>query len=106
MSIELWIVNDCDIYCEWGLIEHTEPRPELNQVGHLMLTGRDYVANLIESGPKPAPRGNGIHSATTDGNRIFAHIDWLGGKRWTWELFETHWWDGGGPDMYIGRWPD
>lgn len=108
-SIELRI-NDTGAVCDWGTIEHPEPRPDLAEVGHLMVTTGDYVDKLLRQpgALKVPPRGPhiGFHSATTRGGRTFVHHDY-NGQRWTWELFPAHWWDGlKVSDLYVGRWPD
>lgn len=106
MSIELRIRDD-HIECDWGVIEHTDPRPAEGKVGHLMLAPGWMIGGLLNAGqPVPDPR-YGMISATASGRRLFAHIDDHAGKHWTWELFAADWEDGEGPDgMLIGRWPD
>jgi hypothetical protein len=91
------------VECDWGVIEHGQPRPDRNQVGHLMLATPDYVQSLLSSGPKL--HHGAIHEASIVNGRTFAHIGY-GDKRWTWELFEAHFDDGKGPDILLGRWPD
>jgi hypothetical protein len=93
-----------NLVCEWGVIEHSAPRPDRNQVGHLMLITPDYVGQLLSS-PQAHPPG-ALSSATIDGERLFVHMDYQGHK-WTWELFEAHWGDGKNrPEVFVGRWPD
>jgi hypothetical protein len=90
--------------CDWGRIDNSEADPKLG-LRHLMLVTGDYVQQLLNEGPREHPRG-GIHSATVDGERIFAHLDY-DGQRTTWELFEAHFEGGKGPaDLMLGRWPD
>jgi hypothetical protein len=89
---------------DWGEIQNAEADP-LCGPRHLMLTTSDYIAQLLDEGPRPSARG-GVSSATIDGDRLFAHLDFEG-KRWTWELFEAHFADREGPaNLLIGRWPD
>jgi len=105
MSIELRI-GHClhDVECNWGVINNGEADPR-RELEHLMLVTGDYIRELLQSGPIPGPHG-GVHSATTQGSRIFAHLDY-NGRRTTWELFDAHFDDGQGPDdILIGRWPD
>lgn len=71
------------VWCRWGVIEHSCPRPDRGQVGPLMIVTADYLRELIDNGPREWPRGT--HSVTTDGRRVFAHHDYRG-QRWTWEL--------------------
>lgn len=105
MSVELRIRNN-NVECDYGMIEHGSPRPEHGQIGHLMLATHDYVAQLAQDGPSPDPYGAGaLHSVTTDGERIFAHINYHG-QHWTWELLDAHWEDGQGPPILVGKWPD
>src|SRR5690349_14569819 len=97
------------VECDWGRIDYPEPRPDRNEVGHLMLTSAEYVAELIAYGPQMRRSGR-IHSATRDhdGQRAFARSEDAQGRSWTWELFDAHWWDGkdNGVRWLIGRWPD
>ena len=51
-SIELRIHDNGTIECNWGTIAHGDPRPDLNQVGHLMLATATYVQELIDGGPQ------------------------------------------------------
>lgn len=118
MSVELRIVDE-GVVCDWGLIEHSDPRPERGEVGPLMLTTMGYFKDLIEKGPL-LRSGGALHSAdihqADDGEldentpvRMFAHIDY-NGQHWAWELFLAHWWDGAGrvttDRILVGRWPD
>lgn len=98
---------ECEYECEFGIIEYADPRPDLSQVGPLMVTVRWYIGQLRGWGPILWPyKGNRIDSASVDGSRIFIHIK-HGGKNWTWEIFDAHMADGFGPDdLVIGRWPD
>ncbi|QDF19749.1 hypothetical protein QEH38_gp17 [Mycobacterium phage LilSpotty] len=107
MSVEIRLNEEsCEFECDWGVIEYGDPRPDLDQVGHLMLVTPDYVEQLLESGPRLAPNSSrAMHSVTVDSGRTFAHVDYFG-KRWTWELFEAVMSDGQGPDILVGRWPD
>jgi hypothetical protein len=112
VSIELRITTDGrNLECDWGVIEHGNPKPCLGKVGHLMLITPDYAKRLVEKGPHE-PHCCGVNSVTTDGGRTFVHLDDYRGQRWTWELFEAHWWDdnwfghNGGPPILVGRWPD
>lgn len=92
------------VWCRWGVIEHSCPRPDRGQVGPLMIVTPDYLRELIDNGPREWPHG-GTHSVTTDGRRVFAHHDYHG-QRWTWELFPAYFTDNLGPPICIGRWPD
>jgi hypothetical protein len=103
MSVEIRLNEQDDLECVWGMFDNGEADPN-RDLKHLMLVTGDYIKDLLENGPQPGPRG-GYHSASTDGDRLFAHLDYDG--RTTWELFKAHWWDGGEPnDVMIGRWPD
>lgn len=124
MSIELRIVcdrpNDCTmgvskpigftdhchhhIECDWGAIRNSEADPRRG-IEHLMLIGADYVQQLLTEGPCSLSRVAGVGSASADGERLFFHLEHEG-QRWTWELFDAHWWDHKGSQIYIGRWPD
>jgi hypothetical protein len=110
MSVELRITADGrNLECDWGVIEHGNPKPCHGEVGHLMLITPDYVKQLLTR-PKWTCLCS-FKTATTDGDRIFAHLD-CEGQRWTWELFQAHWFDdnwfgnNGGPPILVGRWPD
>lgn len=91
--------------CDWGDIEHPDPRPARGDVGPLMLIGREYLEALVTAGPRRRSDG-GLDSVTVDrdNHRLFVHLDYE--RRWTWELFDAHWWDGVDPTVYLGRWPD
>lgn len=103
MSVKLRIRGD-NFECDWGELNNTEADPKRG-LQPLMLVIGGYLQKLIAEGPQPGPRG-GYHSVTTDGDRIFAHLDYSG-ERTTWELFPAHFEDGKGPDdLFIGRWPD
>lgn len=105
MTVEIWFSDESkEFECRWGTFENSECDPK-RPLRHLMLTTAGYVRELLDTGPKRGPRG-GTHSASIDGERIFAHLDYAG-SRTIWELFEAHFWDNGGPDdVLIGRWPD
>lgn len=103
MSIELRRNSRNELECGWGTFENGEADPKRG-LRHLVLITTEWVKQLLTDGPAPNPRG-GITSATSDGERIFAHLDY-DGDRWTWELFDAHWWDNGSPDIMVGRWPD
>ena len=103
MSIELRREQN-RLVCDWGSFDNGEADPK-HGLRHLLLTTEDYVTKLLDEGQCPGPRG-GIHSASRVGDRLFAHVD-HDGKRWTWELFDAHWWDHGEPsNVLVGRWPD
>lgn len=102
MSIELRI-RGSNIECDWGELNNTEANPHRG-LQPLMIVVGDYVQKLIDEGPQFGPYG-GYHSVTTDGQRLFAHLDYSG-QRTTWELFEAHLEDEQGPPIFIGRWPD
>lgn len=104
--------HDHHVECCWGRIDYPDPRPDLDQVGHLMLTSAGYISELRYSGPRTHPLRDGrIDSVTVDQttnpHRLFVHSEHKG-RRWTWELFDAHWNDGNhnGHRWLIGRWPD
>ena len=126
--------HDHHVECDWGRIEHTDPRPDRGEVGHLLLAMGWSVGATLNGGP--AYRGRDIdpdgrvrwqeYSATTQDGRLFIHTAYpiyshgdgmpsedggelppTGFRRWTWELFPAHFADGKGPEgIYVGRWPD
>lgn len=103
VSIEITFL---DISCKWGSIDRSDPRPECGDVRELMITTREYFDQILALGPTTAPNGSGaIHSGAVIDGRRFAYIDY-DGRRWTWELFDAHFTDGQGPEIYIGKWPD
>lgn len=94
-----------DVVCEFGTIEHTCPRPELGEVGSLIIAGPVWVDELLR---RPAERDQrGYYARRVDG-RLFLTLDVteFGFGCWTWELFEAHF--QGDPDVpwFVGRWPD
>jgi len=120
------------IECNWGRIDYADPRPDRNEVGHLILitpemVEKDLIAPQYQS-RSIDPDGRVCwqeYSATQNGDRLFvrtaypiySHGEGIrtedGGevaptpaRSWTWELFEAHWEDGSGPEIYVGRWPD
>jgi hypothetical protein len=103
MSVGLHI-RDGFIESDWGVLTNTDANPRCGLQPLMLVTGR-HVGKLLTEGPHPGHNG-GYHSVTTDGDRLFAHLDYAG-QRTTWELFPAHFADGKGPDdMFIGRWPD
>lgn len=105
-SCAIWVNQDRNWECDWGVIEHGEPRPHLGLVGELMSSSVEYIEQLLQHPGRPceAARGPefGMHSATEDSTgRRFAHHDW-DGRRWTWELHKAHFVDDG-EVVYIGR---
>lgn len=93
-----------DMMCEFGVIERSDPRPERGDVQHLMLTTRDYVDHLLAHGPTVGGHGQVDSVRLVDGV-LYADIEY-NGQRWTWQLYEADWWDGKGPEILVGRWPD
>lgn len=120
------------VECDWGRIEHPDPRPDLDRVGHLILITPKMVELDLDA---PQYQSREIdpdgrvrwqeYSATRQGGRLFirtaypiySHGEGIpsdgGGEtapitvqHWTWELLEAHWQDGKGPEIYLGRWPD
>lgn len=104
LSIEIrWPVGSHDdCVTPWGVVEYGCPRPDLGEVGHLMLAVRPLVKDLLSNGPQR--RRGALHSATFAGDYIFAHIEYRG-YRWVWELFDAHFADSH-ELVYLGRWPD
>lgn len=102
MTVEIRVA-DQNFVCDWGTFENSEADPRRG-LHHLMVTTPDYAAKLLESGPRPGPRG-GMHSVIRDGGRMFAHLDYEG-ERTTWELFGARWWDDADCPILVGRWPD
>jgi hypothetical protein len=103
MSVEIRLRNS-HFECDWGRFDNADVDPH-HPIRHLMLTTEGYARELLETGPRPGPRG-GIHSATRDGGRIFVHFAYSD-NRWTWEVHKARFWDGKGPqDIVVGRWPD
>ena len=119
--IEIRRSADHNLECDWGVIEHGEPRPELGQVGALMLATPDYIAELFATGPQPGNKDPEVtHSVTVIGDpayetlhpywiltteALYAHVDYRG-HRWSWELHPARFWDDQGPPILLGRWPD
>lgn len=105
MSIEVRMGSDGNPICEWG--EITYPRPDENGIGPLMLTSVDYFCELMKE-PRVWKPGR-VDTATQVEERRFIHLT-DHDKRYTWELFDAHWWDEQDkPRFYqlaIGRWPD
>ncbi len=134
-SIDNWPpVHGHHIECDWGRIEHPDPRPDRGEVGHLILAMGWTVGANLAAGPVYHARDvddDGRvrwqeYTATEQDGRIFLHTAWpvyshgdgtpsedgseeppTGCQRFTWELFLAHFADGKGPeDIWIGRWPD
>ncbi|XTP37106.1 hypothetical protein ACORG1_13190 [Mycobacterium sp. TJFP1] len=120
------------IECDWGRIDHPDPRPDRDEVGHLLLVTPaivelDLIAAQYHS-REIDPDGRvqwQEYSATRRDGRLFIHTAYpiyshgegvptadggevtpVTARRWTWELFEAYWQDGRGPEIYLGRWPD
>lgn len=122
------------IECDWGRIEHTDPRPDRGAVGHLLLATGWVIGGQLDKGPIYRARDVDddyrirwqAYNATSHGDRLFVSTAWpiyshgdgtpredgaeeppTGCQRWTWELFPAHFADGKGPDnIFVGRWPD
>ena len=92
--------------CDWGVLRNPEADPRRG-IDQLVLTGYDYVRQLLEHGPRRRPGfGGAVTSATDSQARLFIHLD-HSGTRWTWELFDAYFADGKTPtNLLIGRWPD
>lgn len=94
--------------CDFGILEHTDPRPDRGEIGYLMVSTQDYFENLLQSSTVWPRKGWRRDSASVRGGRRFQHSEW-NGQRWTWELFDAHFHDRGPTDkqqLLIGRWPD
>lgn len=105
MSVELRI-REGNVECDWGVIEHSDPRPDRQEVGPLMLAVGWCIGGRLDKGPIPDDRYGLVNVKMEDADRLFLQID-TAEQRWTWELFEAHWEDGQGPkNMLVGRWPD
>lgn len=114
--IELRINDDTNlIECDWGVIHHPRPRFDTDpiEVGHLCLVAHSLVdiegaARHGEQRPSRDIDGALIR-ISLDGDRRFLHAT-AHDRQWTWELFETRWWDDHGrlstSPIWIGRWPD
>jgi hypothetical protein len=87
----------------WGDIEHSDPRPDRGEVGHLMLCMPEYADRLLSTGPEL--HHGALHSVTESARGRFAHVEY-GRARWTWELLPAHFSDGQGPPILLGKWPD
>lgn len=102
----------------WGELEYPCPRPDRDEVGHLLLTDMSYAMKLLVNGPKRGP-GGGIHmhSVTSDKGILYAHIDFQADvdsprRSWVWRLYPaalffcdgSQWNPPGG--AALGRWPD
>jgi len=104
VSVELRI-DEGFAECDWGRFDNPEGDSR-NELHHLLLSTTEYVEDLLKNGSKISPSGREVHSVTLVDGRIFAYID-CGGDRWTWEMFDAHWWDGNGnQNLMVGRWPD
>jgi hypothetical protein len=101
VSVELR-VEDGEFVCDWGNFPHSNPRPDRREVGELMIATREYVEQLKAGS---LMYHGAVHSVKEKNGRMFARIDWYR-KHWTWELHEARWWDGAGPEVLVGRWPD
>lgn len=105
-SVGMWRCHETgEIDSDWGVITHTKPRADHDEIGPLILVSRKGFDDLLRCGPnlRDAP---GLSSASVKGHRRFFHHDY-GGTQWVWELFDAHWTDIDGPcNCYIGRWPD
>lgn len=120
------------IECDWGDVDFSHPRPDRDEVGHLILATRwsidraaDGVSYLFYRDCDSDGRTRWQeYTVTTSCDRTFLHTAWpiynhgegnpaesgtdppLPIQRWTWELFDAHWFDGFQQEIYIGRWPD
>lgn len=149
-SIELHIATEGDCTCgtpypadkpppthghhvesKWGRINHPDPRPDRNEVGHLILGLPMRVKAAMNGEYRFRQRDTAgrrlwqEYRTTTQGERTFLHTAWpiydhgdgipAGDRgelrptpiqRWTWELFPAHFADSPDVPWLIGRWPD
>lgn len=88
--------------CDWGRFENTQLDPRY-PIPHIMLTTVGFVS-FLQRGPG-LMRGALVSVSDRDGRSYFHREH--DGQRWTWELFEAHFVDGGArPGFLVGRWPD
>lgn len=107
--------------CDFGEIEHTNPKPRLGEVGWLCLVGCDF-ANKLALALDPIPYRGGIvwldiiDESTPEHDvpaRLFMKIGY-DSHLWVWELHESVWGmahpsgksAGDGTGMFVGRWVD
>lgn len=99
----------------WGRVEHSCPRPDRGEVGHLMLADLEWVAGVL--GSEGYRRAGGWWTATTapdeqnpSRSRIFCHLEYPPtGERWTWEMFAAEITPSrpeGARPLLLGKWPD
>jgi hypothetical protein len=102
--------------CDFGVIEHTGPRPEYGEIGQLCLAEVEWVHRLLRN---EVITGWPKHwSAHQRDGRIFITLKHLGDNRevlgtWVWECHEASWDPETTPHrgerhqpIYVGRWPD
>lgn len=117
-------LEDDGATCNWGTIDHPDPRPDRGEVGHLVIV----ITDAFTQKPIYLHRGFDDHGrellqqytySEHDG-RSFVHTAYPCYRasdnpgagptpqtmRWTWELFPAEFDDGLGPNIMIGRWPD
>lgn len=102
--VEVFFTPDFKAACKWGVIEHPDPQPDLGLIGHLMLITVEQAERLLEG---PQRHHGGIAQARYDGDgkRIYVDLDYRG-NQWVWLLHPAEFFDGEGPPIFLGAWPD
>lgn len=106
MSVELRLTPDgTDLECDWGRIRNPDANPRF-PIDSLVLVGDSwFMERLLLTGPVELSHGEIASATVGQDGRWYVHMEYEG-QRWTWEVFEAHWWDGDDLPIMIGRWPD
>jgi hypothetical protein len=111
MSVGMrWPVGDGDLVTDFGVVEYPCPRPDLGEVGSLMLAAASWVDAMRRDGPIVFSLSfGGTARVVEQDGRTFVHYDYED-RHWVWEMFDAHWEPDSphqsGQPMMIGRWPD
>ena len=112
-SVVLHYDPETDTYSTiWGEITPPLPTaipgtPDHIAAGHQTLATLQMLEGLLTRGPERFDQCEGTLSATTDGSRVFLHLEAENGH-WVWLMFPAHWSDGSDPDgeWFVGVFPD
>jgi len=105
-SVELRTDAGERVVCEWGPISGVSTAGgvfgSIADAGPLILIADDLRQRAVRG---PVLIEGVLTTYAVVGGREFVTVEADSGAR-IYELFECHWWDGGGPRMFLGKWPD
>ena len=102
MSVEIRLAADGKhLECDWGVFTNSEADPRKG-ISTLILVTPEHIDELRRDGPSPHKGGGTSSMSHHNGGSPLLHLD-VGNFRFSWELYEAHWWDNDGPPILVGR---